>query len=136
LNPFSPEQVEFAELNIDFHPKTIRRLLKESRFSIEKQLNVSQFRVAWLKRHVPLKALVALDSAWQWTGAFAQYAPSIWTLAEALGASPIPAQGSFFACPACGSALPNVEQSQSCPQCGHYWSYTDGIHEFRINPEA
>ncbi len=44
---------------------------------------------------------------------FAQYAPSIWTLAEALGASPIPAQGSFFACPACGSALPNVEQSKA-----------------------
>jgi len=135
-NPFSPEQVEFVELNFDFHPKTIRSLLKESHFSIEKQLNVSQFRVVWLKRHVPLKALVALDSALQWTGAFAQYAPSIWTLAEAVGASPAPAEGSFFACPVCGGALAKVGQPQSCPQCGHDWAYADGIHEFRINPEV
>lgn len=135
-NPFSLEQVEFAALNFDFHPKTVRRLMKENRFTIEKQLNVSQFRVAWLKRHVPLGTLVALDSALQWTGAFAQYAPSIWTLAAAFGASPVPAEGSFFVCPACGSALPGVKQSQTCPQCAHDWSYADGIHEFRINPEA
>ena len=86
-NPFSPEQVEFVVLNFDFHPKTIRRLLKENNFAIEKQLNVSQFRVAWLKKHVPLGILVGLDSALQWTGAFAQYAPSVWTLARAAGPS-------------------------------------------------
>ncbi|HQL27442.1 MAG TPA: class I SAM-dependent methyltransferase [Anaerolineaceae bacterium] len=135
-NPFSPEQVEFVVLNFDFHPKTIRRLLKENNFAIEKQLNVSQFRVAWLKKHVPLGILVGLDSALQWTGAFAQYAPSVWTLARAAGPSAQPANGGFFACPACGCALPEVGKSQTCSQCGHFWSYTDGIHEFRINPQV
>jgi hypothetical protein len=135
-NPFSPQQVEFAALNFDFHPKSVRRLLRENHFSIERQLNVSQFRVSWLKRHVPLKALVALDSALQWTGAFAQYSPSVWTLARASGAPAPSYQGGFFACPVCGSTLPEVNSSQTCPQCAHHWSYADGIHEFRTNPQA
>lgn len=135
-NPFALEQVEFVALNFDFHPKTIGHLLKESCFAIEKQLNVSLFRVAWLKKHIPLNVLVGLDSALQWTGALAQYSPSVWTRARAAGASAQPAPGSFFACPACGGALPEVSKSQTCPQCGHFWSYADGIHEFRINPQA
>ncbi len=135
-NPFAPEQVEFAALNFDFHPKTIRTLLHEASFEIVRQLSVSHFRVGWLKRHVPLKLLVGLDSALQWTGAFAQYAPSVFSLLRAAGPSPQVLGEAFFACPICGHALPECASSQVCPGCGHHWTYQDGIYEFRIQPEA
>lgn len=135
-NPYDPQPVEFAALNFDFHPKTMRRLLMESGFTIEKQLSVSHFRVGWFKRHLPLKFLVGLDSALQWTGSFAQFAPSVFSLAKATGVSPAVAPGSFFACPICRQPLPETSRIQVCPGCGHEWNYQDGIYEFRIHPEV
>jgi len=135
-NPFSPQQIEFAELNFDFHPKTIRRLLKQNNFQIERQLAVSYFRVGWLKRHMPLGLLVSLDSALQWTGAFAQYSPSVFIRAKALGSAPaIPPDG-IFACPVCGTPLTEDKATQRCPGCGHVWEFADGIYDFRINSIA
>jgi len=135
-NPFAPEQVEFAALNFDFHPKTIRRLLTECNFKIERQLAVSYFRVGWLKQHLPLGLLVGLDSALQWTGAFAQYSPSIFIRARALGAAQAVQPGDFFACPVCGAALAESASSQTCPGCGNLWEYSEGIYDFRIKPMA
>ena len=135
-NPFAPEQVEFAELNFDFHPKTIRRLLTECSFKIERQLAVSYFRVGWLKQHLPLGLLVDLDSALQWTGAFAQYSPSVFIRARALGAAQAVQPGDFFACPVCGAALAESASSQTCPGCGNVWEYSEGIYDFRIKPMA
>jgi len=135
-NPFTPEQVEFATLNFDFHPKTIRQLLSNNSFKIERQLAVSYFRVGWLKRHLPLKLLVGLDSALQWTGAFAQYSPSIFTRAKAVGQEPAAAKEGFFACPICATPLEQSETSQTCPGCGHLWEFADGIYDFRINPSV
>jgi SAM-dependent methyltransferase len=132
-NPFSPEQVEFAALNFDFHPKTIRRLLAEINFKIERQLAVSYFRVGWLKRHLPLGFLVGLDSALQWTGAFAQFSPSVFLRAKALGAAQAVQPGGFFACPICATPLEEHAASQACPGCSHLWEYADGIYDFRIN---
>jgi len=104
-NPFSPEQVEFAALNFDFHPKTIRRLLAQNDFKIERQLAVSYFRVGWLKQHLPLGFLVGLDSALQWTGAFAQYSPSVFTRAKAIGTAPAEHPQEIFCLPCVWSCL-------------------------------
>ncbi len=135
-NPFSPEQVEFAALNFDFHPKTIRRLLAQNNFKIERQLAVSYFRVGWLKEHLPLGLLVGLDSAFQWTGALAQYSPSVFIRARALGAAQAVQRGYFFACPVCGAPLAEGASSQTCPGCGNVWDYSEGIYDFRIKPAA
>ncbi len=35
-NPFTKEQVEFVALNYNFHPKTVRKLLKENQFALKK----------------------------------------------------------------------------------------------------
>ncbi len=67
-SPFAPEPVEFAELNFDFHPKTVQKWLREIGFHIERMLTVSHFRMGLLKRWVPTGILVALDSLAQWTG--------------------------------------------------------------------
>ncbi|OQY29794.1 MAG: hypothetical protein B6I38_07895, partial [Anaerolineaceae bacterium 4572_5.1] len=56
-NPFTPEQVEFVPLNFDFHPKTIRKWLKEADFDLERQLTVSHFRIGVIKKLFPASFL-------------------------------------------------------------------------------
>jgi ubiquinone/menaquinone biosynthesis C-methylase UbiE len=67
-NPFSREPVEFARLNFDFHPAAVRSWLQRSGFNVQRQLTVSHFRIDFLKRRLPLKLLVTLDSLAQWSG--------------------------------------------------------------------
>ena len=76
-NPFSPESVEFAPLNFDFHPRTFADLLTSLGFHIEKTLTVSYFRIDLLKRTIPPRLLAGLDSIFQWTGALGQFSPSV-----------------------------------------------------------
>jgi Methylase involved in ubiquinone/menaquinone biosynthesis len=135
-NPFTHEQVEFVELNFNFHPEAIRALLKETGFRLEKQLAVSFFRSNWFKNHVSHKRLVAMDSFLQPTGAWAQVTPSVFSRTIAKGSSPMPGENDFFRCPICAHPLPEAGSSQTCPGCGHAWEYCDGIYEFRIQPES
>jgi ubiquinone/menaquinone biosynthesis C-methylase UbiE len=131
-NPFSRDPVEFAELNFDFHPKAVRQWLCAADFEIKQQLSVSHFRVGFLKKHIPLRLLVVMDSLLQWTGSFAQYSPSVFTRAEATGISPAVPAGAFFCCPVCGEVLPEEKRSLECNGCGRTWEYHDGIYDFRV----
>jgi ubiquinone/menaquinone biosynthesis C-methylase UbiE len=152
-NPFSPEPVEFAPLNFDFHPATVRTWLQVTGFSIERQLTVSHFRVGLLKRAVPLRLLVAMDALAQRTGDLWQLSPSVFVgararpapgLAEAAdgnAAEMLPA-GEYFRCPACGHApLPGDPADQGagalvCPACARSYPLVDGIYDLRPNPPA
>ena len=134
-NPFSPEQVEFVKLNYNFHPKTILETLKQSGFENEKSLGVSFFRADWFKNHIEHDRLVRWDTSLQDKKLFNGYTPSMFTLNRAVGSSETPAPGSFFSCPVCSHALPEVKATQVCPGCSHEWQYSQGIYEFRINPE-
>ncbi len=131
-NPYSAEQVEFVKLNFNFHPKTIRQWLHQNGFSIQRQLTVSHFRVGFLKRHVPLGILSALDSVLQWTGALWQLTPSVFTC-SLLTRAVQPLQDFAFKCPQCGHApLPAVKKDITCPKCGRVYAYKDGIYDFRL----
>ncbi len=134
-NPFTPEPVEFAKLNFDFHPRTVRLWLESLRFKIERTLTVSHFRSGFLKRVVPTPLLVGLDSAFQWTGAFWQFTPSVFIKAVATGVAPAACPESvvgYFKCPACEhSPLADRESGLDCPECGRRWANRDGIYDFR-----
>ena len=130
-NPFDRDPIEFTELNFDFHPKAIRSWLRACEFSIQKQLTVSHFRTDFLKRRVPPRILAVLDAALQWTGAFAQYTPSVFTKAIMTGQSHSVAEGAFFQCPVCGCDLPEEKHDLKCQKCGRVWQYHDGIYDFR-----
>jgi ubiquinone/menaquinone biosynthesis C-methylase UbiE len=131
-NPFSLEPVEFAALNYDFHPKTIRRWLGEADFKLEKQLTVSHYRSALLKRIFPIAWLVAMDAFAQHTGDWWQLSPSVFTRSMAASASPTASAGEFFRCPACSHyPLEETPQSMKCPACGKDWPIQDGIYQFR-----
>lgn len=142
-NPFSWEPVEFAKLNFDFHPKAVRGWLRELDFKIERTLTLSHFRVGFLKRVVPTAILVALDSLFQWTGAFWQFTPSVFVRARAGGKkerNEIPANPLLlFKCPACGhTPLVEHEAYLDCSNCRKKWQVKDGIYDFRepIEPDS
>jgi SAM-dependent methyltransferase len=132
-SPFDPEQVEFAALNFDFHPKTVRNWLHGNGFTIERQLTVSHYRIGLFKRLVPLKLLVAMDAAAQLTGDWWQLTPSVFVRSRAAGDSPTAALGTFFRCPQCGHfPLEEAYQELVCTGCHRKWGVQDGIYDFRI----
>jgi SAM-dependent methyltransferase len=145
-SPFTPEPVEFAALNFDFHPKTVQGWLLESGFSVQRQLTVSHFRIGLLKRLMPLNLLVGMDSLAQLTGDWWQLSPSVFVQARAQasaagnpGASRSPSPlsmdtdpVSLFRCPSCGaSPLTGQQDSLHCPSCSRCYPIRDGIYDFR-----
>ena len=132
-SPFTPEAVEFTTLNFDFHPKSIRAWLEASRFSVERQLTVSHFRIGLLKRLFPLDMLVKLDSLAQLSGDLWQLSPSVFVLAQATGETPIAPPGALFRCLVCGhEELEQLADSLHCPNCDHDWGFENGIYDFRM----
>jgi len=131
-NPFSLEPVEFAALNFDFHPKTVNDWLHEVGFTVERQLSVSHFRLGVLKRLVPLRLLVSMDSLAQLTGNWWQLSPSVFLRAKAVGKTPTAQPGTFFRCPACDYfPLRETSTGAECPACTRSWPLEDGIYDFR-----
>jgi SAM-dependent methyltransferase len=140
-SPFSPEPVEFAPLNFDFHPATVRTWLQVTGFLVERQLTVSHFRIGLFKRLVPLGLLVQMDALAQLTGNLWQYSPSVFARTRALGAqtaesAALPAIGeeeTIFRCPACGhDALPDTPPELICPACGRHYPVVDQIYDLRV----
>jgi ubiquinone/menaquinone biosynthesis C-methylase UbiE len=132
-SPFTPESVEFARLNFDFHPAAVRRWLWSCGFSIERQLTVSHFRLGPLKRWVPLGLLVRMDALAQLTGNWWQVTPSVFLRAQAQGETPKASPGSFFRCPDCGHfPLPERPDKIQCPACGKDYELRKGIYDFRV----
>ncbi len=131
-SPFSPDPVEFAPLNFDFHPATVRAWLKYCGFLVERQLTVSHFRMGLFKKVVPLTLLVWMDSAAQLTGNNWQLSPSVFVRSRAVGETRA-ADGLVFKCPACGHApLPDTPPEIICPACGRSYAVKDGIYDFRV----
>ncbi len=132
-NPFGPEPVEFAPLNFDFHPATIRSWLRQSGFAIERTLTVSHFRFDLLKRILPLPLLVGMDSLAQLTGNWWQLSPSVFVRCHAVKASLPNTVSGFFACPACQTPLEDTPPVITCPNCGRQFPVENQIYDFRLN---
>jgi ubiquinone/menaquinone biosynthesis C-methylase UbiE len=131
-SPFTLEPIEFAALNFDFHPRAVREWLQTAGFKIARQLTVSHYRMETLKRWVPLKLLVAMDSAAQLTGDWWQLSPSVFVKAQASDDGSLAKPGEFFCCPECGGyPLKEETQAQVCPNCSRRWLVRDGIYDFR-----
>ncbi len=143
-NPFSPEPIEFAPLNFDFHPATVRAWLQVTGFVVERQLTVSHFRMGLFKRLFPLGLLVQMDALAQRTGDLWQLSPSVFVRSRArqgqsaLAENVLPSgETDFFRCPACGEAvLPDTPPELVCPACGKHYPVVDGIYDLRPNPPS
>ena len=133
-NPFSVEAVEFADLNFDFHPRSIRTWLTEAGFNLERQLTLSHFRINFLKKIIPTGVLVFFDSIFQPTGQWWQLSPSVFTRSRTDKPNPAVKLKGFFQCPGCGSPLPDRELDSGqlmCQSCGAAYPIIDGIYDFR-----
>lgn len=133
-SPFTPEPVEFAALNFDFHPAMVRTWLQLAGFTIERMLTVSHFRIGLFKKLLPTGMLVALDSLAQLTGNWWQLSPSVFTRCRAVGGQPASLPESIFRCPACGfGPLPAPAQGDVvCPQCQRVYPLRAGVYDFRV----
>ncbi len=94
-NPFTPEPIEFAALNFDFHPAQMEAWVQEAGFRIEARRAVSYFRWPPLKRALPLAVLLALEALAQPTGrwTWSLYSPSVFLRAVKPQAGHRPAPG-------------------------------------------
>jgi len=130
-NPFARKPYEFVPLNFDFHPRFIGDLLAGAGLDVQAKRCVSAFRQPWLKRHIPVRALAALDGLLQAPTAPLEWTPSIFLRARTAGeAAPLPA--SPFRCPACHSAeLRPGDEALMCSGCGRAWSTREGIYDFK-----
>jgi ubiquinone/menaquinone biosynthesis C-methylase UbiE len=131
-NPFSRESVEFAELNFDFHPKSVRTMLKDLGFGIERQISVSYLRAGLFKR-LPMGILMAkervLQSLFSWTA----YSPSIFLRTVLSGTPTALSEMQLFRCPACGNyPLEDTPPLITCDACGRSYPVKDGIYDFRV----
>ncbi len=135
-SPFSPEAVEFVKLNFDFHPASVRAMLKACGFSIERQICVSYLRSGFFKRIMPLKLMLAKERALQSIASWAALSPSIFLLTKALpgGEAQQPSEEhAFFRCPACGHyPLADTPPKLTCKNCGQTYPVKDGIYDFRL----
>lgn len=134
-SPFSEQAVEFAELNFDFHPRSIQSMLAENQFVSERLLTVSHFRMSFFKKFFPLKLLVAMDSMAQLTGNAWQLSPSVFVKARAVGAEFQSQNDLFFQCPRCGAGIEDNKALAPlvCSDCGQVYPHQDGIYDFRIH---
>lgn len=133
-SPFSPEPVEFVDLNFDFHPKWMRSQLETAGFSPLRILTVSHYRSSLLKRLIPTRILVALDSIAQLTGGGWQLTPSVFVGSMSPKAGEAAEDGRFFACPDCETPLGDLVDNHlicSNETCGKRWSFVDGIYNFK-----
>jgi ubiquinone/menaquinone biosynthesis C-methylase UbiE len=131
-NPFSPEPIEFAALNFDFHPRTVRTWLENNGFAMQRQLTVSHYRMGLFKKLIPLKFLVWMDSLAQLSGDAWQLSPSVFSRNLAVGSSQTALPGSFFKCPLCDSAQEDTPPLLVCPGCGQEYKVENGIYDFRV----
>ena len=132
-SPFSPEPVEFAPLNFDFHPATVRTWLQLAGFTVERTLTVSHYRIGLFKKLLPTGLLVAMDSLAQLTGNWWQLSPSVFTRCRAVGGQPAALPEAIFRCPACGfGPLPPAPAEVVCPDCARHYPLQDGVYDFRV----
>jgi len=131
-DPFSLAPYEFAALNFDFSPAWMQARLGEAGFAVRRQLAVSQFRWAPLKRLVGARILARLDSLWQGPGARWQLSPSLFVQARGEKSSPTSLAASIFRCPVChGVKFSESPQSLTCRSCSRLWPIDDGIYDFK-----
>ncbi len=136
-NPFSPEPVEFVDLNFNFHPGWMRRQFAAAGLPVQNTRTLSHYRIGALKRLLPTSLLVALDSFAQNSGNLWQLTPSIFLQAQATKPAS-PATGPLFRCPTCHQssltathrAAPD-EYSLTCRTCGTGWGVRGGIYDFK-----
>ncbi len=133
-NPFSREAVEFVKLNFNFHPASVKDLLKNCGFEIQRQLSVSYLRSKFIKRLLPVSLMTCLEAALQRTLYWSAYSPSIFLKTRVHGERQVLQNQLAFRCVACGHfPLPDTPPVITCSACGHEYPAAEGMYDFRLD---
>ncbi len=137
-SPWSPEPLEFVELNFDFHPGWMSQRLAEAGLHRRQQLAVSHFRLPLLKRRISPSALAKLDSLLFDLGGRYPLSPSVFVQAQRRGQSmPAPVSTApadvvqLFRCPTCQGALAAVSGKRARCECGREYGRRGQIWDFK-----
>ena len=130
-NPFGLEPYEFVPLNFNFHPAYMESHLSRAGFRVGRQLAVSHFRLAPLKRVFPAPLLAYLDGLLQQPTGRWRLTPSMFVQAHATPEGPSRLVSRIFSCPTCRFPLAQEYETLRCDRCGRRWSTSGGIHDFR-----
>jgi SAM-dependent methyltransferase len=137
-SPFDLSPVEFTELNFDFHPRWMGQELGKAGFNAGRILTVSHYRLPILKKLLPARLLVKIDSLAQLTGNWWQLTPSVFVSSRAPNQGQPAGPDGFFACPECGTPLAERELDLlTCPnlECGRRWRVEGNLYDFK-EPEG
>ncbi len=139
-SPFSLDPIEFVDLNFDFHPDWMSARFAESGLACSQRLAVSHFRVPLLKRRLPTRTLVWLDSLLFRPGGLYPLSPSVFVqavpitdvgpAAQSVGQN---ALSQLFRCPMCGhEPLVQIDSvTVECPGCGRKYGRKNLIWDFK-----
>lgn len=131
-NPFAFEPARAHALYYHFHPHYVKKHLLGAGFRPQRTLAVSYFRIALLKRLVPVARLAMLDALLQPLGALIRLTPSVFVRCEAVSSGASAPDGAFWRCPRCGSfELVEAEGEVACRDCSAHYPCRDGIYDFR-----
>lgn len=130
-SPFELEPYEFLPVHFDFHPKWIDKQLKAYGFQNQASIPVSFFRIALLKRSIPLPWLVGLDGLMQHLGRLGLFSPSVFTCNRFKEEGVISKSDTFFACPQCATPIEDNDSLLVCSKCKTGWRKHDGLYDFK-----
>jgi len=132
-NPFSHESIEFVELNFNFHPTSVKEMLRLSGFNIERQICVSYLRAGILKRVLPLGLMRIMEKILQGTASWAAFSPSVFLRAYKKSAKTTLIPSDQFQCPVCGFfPIEDTPPLLTCGNCMRTYPYKNGIYDFRL----
>ncbi|MCX7839476.1 MAG: methyltransferase domain-containing protein [Anaerolineae bacterium] len=131
-NPFTHEPYEFVKLNFDFHPRYIEEHLRAVNFIVRERRSVSFFRLALLKRLVPVPILAALDGILQSPLSNLYLSPSVFFRAESCKPGVSRLNTALWRCPACHSTtIVSARDALVCQTCERVYPIVDGIIDFK-----
>jgi len=129
-NPFQRDPVEFAELNLDFHPQYMRERLAAAGLDFQEWHALSLFRLAALKERISPAVLTAIEGALRPIASLYPLSPSVMVVSRARKSEAAP-PAYFLACPACHGALQEDPERALCRACRVQWPVEQGILDFK-----
>jgi ubiquinone/menaquinone biosynthesis C-methylase UbiE len=129
-SPFAAEPYEFVPLNYDFHPDWMKQQIREAGFGVRRELAISSFRLAGIKRFASPSWLARLDAALAGPAAIYPLSPSV--MVQCVPEKALVQPQGFFQCPDCHSTdLADSGSDVTCTNCQRVWTRINGIYDFR-----
>lgn len=139
-SPFSSAPYKIGGTILNFHPKYIMKILHERGFEVEKKVNVSNFRIGFLKRHIKPGILLFFEKLYQKLFSLVALSPSIFLKNIIIKKNTRELYRSIelmdiLTCPVCkkGDISFKDDNTLKCSICNRVFKIEDGIFNFKLD---